>query len=128
MLATLLGGAISISAAAFLSYGFLSRIVERMVSLSVGILLSTSLLHALPEAFESDASIHALFATLLAGLLGFFLLARLIPAFKIRSQQTDMAARIAEAIKADAACLVEAGTGTGSTISGQHARSLVLSY
>ena len=44
--------------------------VERMVSLSVGILLSTSLLHALPEAFESEANIHALFATLLAGLLG----------------------------------------------------------
>lgn len=48
--------------------------VERMVSLSVGILLSTSLLHALPEAFVSGANIHALFATLLAGLLGFFLL------------------------------------------------------
>lgn len=48
--------------------------VERMVSLSVGILLSTSLLHALPEAFESQADAHALFATLLAGLLGFFLL------------------------------------------------------
>ncbi len=45
-----------------------------MVSLSVGILLSTSLLHALPEAFESQADAHALFATLLAGLLGFFLL------------------------------------------------------
>lgn len=74
MLATSLGGALSISAAAFLSYGLLSKMVERMVSLSVGILLSTSLLHALPEAFESDASIHSLFATLLAGLLGFFLL------------------------------------------------------
>lgn len=48
--------------------------VERMVSLSVGIMLSTSLLHALPEAFESKADTHALFATLLAGLLGFFLL------------------------------------------------------
>jgi zinc and cadmium transporter len=48
--------------------------VERMVSLSVGILLSTSLLHALPEAFESGANVHVLFATLLAGLLGFFLL------------------------------------------------------
>ena len=42
-------------------------------------------------------------------------LARLIPVFKTRSQQTDMAARIAEAIKANAACLVEAGTGTGKT-------------
>ncbi len=51
--------------------------VERMVSLSVGILLSSSLLHALPEAFESDANIHALFATLLGGLLGFFLLEKM---------------------------------------------------
>ncbi|HJV84797.1 MAG TPA: ZIP family metal transporter [Noviherbaspirillum sp.] len=48
--------------------------VDRMVSLSVGILLSTSLLHALPEAFESKADNHLLFAMLLAGLLGFFLL------------------------------------------------------
>ena len=42
-------------------------------------------------------------------------LARLIPAFKTRPQQTDMAERIAQAIRADAACLVEAGTGTGKT-------------
>lgn len=48
--------------------------VDRMVSLSVGILLSTSLLNALPEAFESKANTHALFATLLGGLLAFFLL------------------------------------------------------
>lgn len=48
--------------------------VERMVSLSVGILLSTSLLHALPEAFESHADPRTLFAILLAGLLAFFLL------------------------------------------------------
>src|SRR6185312_6885211 len=45
-----------------------------MVSLSVGILLSTSLLHALPEAFESKAAPQTLFATLLGGLLAFFLL------------------------------------------------------
>jgi hypothetical protein len=31
-------------------------------------MLSTSLLHALPEAFESQASARSLFATLLAGL------------------------------------------------------------
>jgi zinc and cadmium transporter len=64
----------SISAAAIFSFSLLSRMVERMVSLSVGILLSTSLLHALPEAFESEADPHSLFAVLLAGLLGFFLL------------------------------------------------------
>ena len=77
LLATALAGLISISAAAFLSYGLLSKMVDRMVSLSVGLLLSTSLLHALPEAFESSASAHSLFATLLAGLLGFFLLEKL---------------------------------------------------
>ncbi|AMO98607.1 ZIP Zinc transporter family protein [Collimonas arenae] len=48
--------------------------VERMVSLSVGIMLATSLLHALPEAFESNADSHTLFAVLLGGLLAFFVL------------------------------------------------------
>ncbi|AEK60562.1 ZIP Zinc transporter family protein [Collimonas fungivorans] len=48
--------------------------VERMVSLSVGIMLATSLLHALPEAFESKADNHTLFAVLLGGLLAFFVL------------------------------------------------------
>jgi zinc and cadmium transporter len=74
LLATTIGGVISITAAAVFSFSLLSKMVERMVSLSVGILLSTSLLHALPEAFESQADTHVLFATLLGGLLGFFLL------------------------------------------------------
>jgi zinc and cadmium transporter len=74
LLATTIAGVLSISAAAVFSFSLLSRVVERMVSLSVGILLSTSLLHALPEAFESHADAHALFATLLGGLLAFFLL------------------------------------------------------
>jgi len=67
----------SITAAALFSFALLSKMVERMVSLSVGILLATSLLHALPEAFESKADAHALFATLLGGLLAFFLLEKL---------------------------------------------------
>lgn len=45
-----------------------------MVSFSVGIMLSTALLNALPEAFESQADARTLFATLLGGLLAFFLL------------------------------------------------------
>lgn len=77
LLTTTIAGVLSISAAAIFSFSLLSKMVERMVSLSVGILLSTSLLHALPEAFESHADTHALFATLLAGLLGFFLLEKL---------------------------------------------------
>ena len=74
MLATTIAGVFSISAAAVFSFALLSKMVERMVSLSVGIMLSTSLLHALPEAFESHADTHTLFATLLGGLFGFFLL------------------------------------------------------
>ena len=65
---------ISIVAAAVFSFTFLSKMVERMVSFSVGVLLSTSLLHALPEAFESNVDPHTLFAILLGGLLSFFLL------------------------------------------------------
>jgi zinc and cadmium transporter len=77
LLATTLAGVFSISAAAVFSFSLLYKMVVRMVSLSVGILLSTSLLHALPEAFESDAEPSALFATLLGGLLAFFLLEKL---------------------------------------------------
>ncbi len=74
LLATGLAGVVSITAAAVFSFTLLSKLVERMVSLSVGIMLSTSLLHALPEAFESKADPHKLFATLLGGLLAFFVL------------------------------------------------------
>ncbi len=74
LLATTLAGVVSISAAAVFSFTLLSRVVERMVSLSVGIMLSTSLLHALPEAFESGADPRTLFGVLLAGLLAFFML------------------------------------------------------
>jgi len=67
----------SITAAAVFSFTLLSKMVERMVSLSVGLMLATSLLHALPEAFESNADPRTLFATLLGGLLGFFILEKL---------------------------------------------------
>src|SRR5476649_616672 len=52
----------------------LSKVVDRMVSLSVGIMLSTTFLRALPEAFESGADTHRLFSLLLGSLFGFFLL------------------------------------------------------
>ncbi|MDB5920856.1 MAG: family metal transporter, partial [Massilia sp.] len=77
LLATTIAGVFSITAAAVFSFALLSKVVERMVSLSVGIMLSTSLLHALPEAFESGADPRSLFATLLAGLLCFFMLEKL---------------------------------------------------
>jgi zinc and cadmium transporter len=51
----------------------LGRVVKSLVSLSAGVLLGTALLHVLPEAFEGHDP-QALFATLLGGLLFFWLL------------------------------------------------------
>jgi zinc and cadmium transporter len=72
--ATLLAGLASVAAAAWLSFGMAARLVPRMVSLSAGMLLGAAILHLLPEAFESQADLHALSWALLAGLVGFFLL------------------------------------------------------
>ena len=74
VMATFIGGVLSVLIAASLTVHVLSRMVKHLVSLSAGVLLATSLLHVLPEAFESQAGAHELFATLLAGLLFFFLL------------------------------------------------------
>jgi zinc and cadmium transporter len=74
VLATLAGGLLSVLAAATLTTAVLGRVVRHLVSLSTGVLLGTALLHVLPEAFEGHADPHALFVTLLAGLLFFFLL------------------------------------------------------
>jgi len=74
VLATLAGGLLSVLIAASLTVALLSRVVKHLVSLSTGVLLATALLHVLPEAFESQASPHSLFLTLLGGLMFFFLL------------------------------------------------------
>jgi zinc and cadmium transporter len=74
VLATLAGGLLSVLIAAKLTLSVLGRLVKHLVSLSAGVLLGTALLHVLPEAFESKAPPQALFATLLGGLLFFWLL------------------------------------------------------
>ena len=74
VVATFVGGLLSVLIAASLTATVLSRVVQHLVSLSTGVLLGTALLDVLPEAFESKASPQALFGTLLAGLLFFFLL------------------------------------------------------
>lgn len=75
--ATLLTGLASVAAAALISMRLLSGVIQRLVSLSAGLLLATSMLHMIPEAIESGADLHALTATLLAGLIGFFVLEKL---------------------------------------------------
>ena len=47
---------------------------QHLLSLAAGALMATSFMHLLPEAFESQAGAKPLFATLLVGLVFFFLL------------------------------------------------------
>ena len=74
LMGTLAAGIGSVWLAAVLSFGVLARYTQHMLSLAAGALLATAFMHLLPEAFESKADTQALFATLLAGLVFFFLL------------------------------------------------------
>jgi len=49
-------------------------VAQNLLSLAAGALMATAFMHLLPEAFESDVGAKALFATLLVGLVFFFLL------------------------------------------------------
>jgi len=74
LMGTLAAGIGSVWVAAALSFGVLARYTQHMLSLAAGALMATAFMHLLPEAFESQASAHDLFMTLLIGLVFFFLL------------------------------------------------------
>jgi zinc and cadmium transporter len=74
IIGTLVAGIGSVWIAGLLTYGVLARYTQHLLSLAAGALLATAFMHLLPEAFESQAGAQALFTTLLAGLIFFFLL------------------------------------------------------
>ena len=89
VLATLLGGLLSMVAAAGLAFRLSPRATATLVAFAAGVMLSSALLEILPEAFASlpphadlpehaghahEAPAASLFAVLLAGLLGVLLL------------------------------------------------------
>jgi zinc and cadmium transporter len=81
IVATLCAGIGSVWVAALLMrLGVRSRsedapvVAQNLLSLAAGALMATAFMHLLPEAFESDVGAKALFATLLVGLVFFFLL------------------------------------------------------
>jgi zinc and cadmium transporter len=74
VLACLLGGILSLAAAALVLFGLPKKYLSYAVSFSIGVLLATSLLHLLPEALESGLTPHEAFPVLLGGILGFFAL------------------------------------------------------
>ncbi len=71
---TFSAGVLSVWLAAGLALRVLGTWVPHLLSLAAGALLATAFTHLLPEAFESEASAHALFGTLLASVVFFFLL------------------------------------------------------
>lgn len=74
LVGTVAAGVGSVWIAALLGYAMLARFTQHMLSLAAGALLATAFMHLLPEAFESAAGAHELFALLLGGLVFFFLL------------------------------------------------------
>ena len=73
-LGCLLGGLLSVCAAALVMFGLPRRWLAFTVSFSTGVLLATATLHLLPETLESGLTPHEVFPLLLAGILGFFAL------------------------------------------------------
>ncbi len=77
LLACLLGGALSIGAAALIMFGLPRKWITLTVSFSTGLLLAMALLHLLPEALEQGLTPHEAFPILLGGILCFFTLEKL---------------------------------------------------
>src|SRR5256885_15145779 len=76
--ATVTGGLISITIAAMFALSAPASWVPALVSFAIGTLLGAVFLEILPHAIGSAANLHDLFATVLAGILGFFVLEKLV--------------------------------------------------
>lgn len=75
--ATLLGGVLSIAAAVVALSARITQ-VPMLVSYAVGALLGAVFLHILPEAFGLADSLESMAATILLGILIFFVLEKLV--------------------------------------------------
>jgi zinc and cadmium transporter len=75
---TIAGGVISITIAALFALSAPASWVPPLVSFAVGALLGAVFLEILPHAIESAANVQSLFATVLGGILGFFVLEKLV--------------------------------------------------
>jgi len=76
--ATVAGGVISIAIAALFALSAPASWVPALVSFAIGTLLGAVFLEILPHAIGSASNLQALFATVLAGILGFFVLEKLV--------------------------------------------------
>lgn len=78
ILATLAGGILSAVVAGLFAIKARASQVPMLVSYAVGALLGAAFIEVLPHAFEKSDSIQATAATVLFGILGFFILEKLV--------------------------------------------------
>jgi len=76
--ATLAGGVLSVAAAAALAFNARASWVPVLISYAVGALLGAVFLEILPHAFKMTGSIEGLAGAILAGILLFFVLEKLV--------------------------------------------------
>lgn len=75
--ANLASTVVSLSLAALLGFRWLSGLVDRLVHVSIGLLLATAFVHLVPEALAGGLAPPALGWTVLLGILGMFVLEKL---------------------------------------------------
>jgi zinc and cadmium transporter len=76
--ASVIGGLLSLGIAALISFAARAHWVGALVSFAIGALLGAAFLEVLPHAFRNTASLQATSATVLGGILGFFVLEKLV--------------------------------------------------
>lgn len=76
--ASLLGGALSVLGAAFVAFKARSAWVPMLISYAIGALLGAVFLEILPHAFHEASSVESMAATILLGILLFFVLEKLV--------------------------------------------------
>jgi len=78
VLSTLVGGLLSVGVAALSTAAMSAAALSRLVSYAVGALLAAALLDVLPEALHESGNAQATTTVVLFGLLGFFVLEKLV--------------------------------------------------
>ncbi|MBU1235584.1 MAG: ZIP family metal transporter [Gammaproteobacteria bacterium] len=76
--ASFVGGALSVLAAALFAYNARAGWVPMLISFAIGALLGAAFLNVLPEAVVASGDATATMTTVLAGILGFFILEKLV--------------------------------------------------
>ncbi len=76
--ASVIGGVLSIAIAAAVSFAARPHWVSALISFAIGALLGAAFLDVLPHVFGNADNLQAATATVLAGILGFFVLEKLV--------------------------------------------------